>query len=114
MGVLCVCIYYCFKSVLENQGEQVVMCYQMYCLYLFGLEDGCCLNVYSKVFSMDDWLFLVGLVNMSNCFMVFDIECNLIIELQGDVVKQDEICVVIVFMCNCLLVEYLGVVFVDV
>jgi phosphatidylserine/phosphatidylglycerophosphate/cardiolipin synthase-like enzyme/uncharacterized membrane protein YdjX (TVP38/TMEM64 family) len=53
--------------------------YRMYCPHLPGLADGC-LNVHSKVFSVDDTLFCVGSANMSNRSMAFDTECNLVVE----------------------------------
>ena len=53
--------------------------YRMYCPHLPGLADGC-LNVHSKVFSVDDSLFCVGSANMSNRSMAFDTECNLAVE----------------------------------
>lgn len=109
MGALRARIHHRLKSALENQGEQAATRYQMYCPHLPGLEDGCCLNVHSKVFSMDDRLFSVGSANMSNRSMAFDTECNLTIELQGDAAKQDEIRAAIALMRNRLLAEHLGV-----
>lgn len=109
MGALRARIHHRLKSALENQSEQAATRYQMYCPHLPGLEDGCCLNVHSKVFSMDDRLFSVGSANMSNRSMAFDTECNLTIELQGDAAKQDEIRAAIALMRNRLLAEHLGV-----
>lgn len=64
--------------------------YRMYCPHLPGLGDGC-LNVHSKVFSVDDTLFCVGSANMSNRSMAFDTECNLAVEApagdEGDRVR---------------------------
>ncbi|MFL6714916.1 MAG: VTT domain-containing protein [Burkholderiaceae bacterium] len=53
--------------------------YRMLSPELPGLSEGC-LNVHSKVFSMDDALFCVGSANMSNRSMAFDTECNLALE----------------------------------
>jgi len=53
--------------------------YRMFCPVLPGLADGC-LNVHSKVFTVDDALFCVGSANMSNRSMAFDTECNLTLE----------------------------------
>ncbi|MDB5757211.1 MAG: hypothetical protein JWM30_500, partial [Burkholderia sp.] len=55
--------------------------YRMVCPHLPGLADGC-LNVHSKVFTVDDALFCVGSANMSNRSMAFDTECNLSVEAQ--------------------------------
>jgi phosphatidylserine/phosphatidylglycerophosphate/cardiolipin synthase-like enzyme/uncharacterized membrane protein YdjX (TVP38/TMEM64 family) len=54
--------------------------YRMYGPHLPGLADDGCLNVHSKVFSVDDILFCVGSANMSNRSMAFDTECNLVVE----------------------------------
>lgn len=53
--------------------------YRMVNPHLPGLADGC-LNVHSKVFTVDDELFCVGSANMSNRSMAFDTECNLTLE----------------------------------
>ncbi|BEV15867.1 VTT domain-containing protein [Herbaspirillum sp. DW155] len=109
MGALRARIHHRLKSALENQGRQADARYQMYCPHLPGLEDGCCLNVHSKVFAMDDRLFSVGSANMSNRSMAFDTECNLTVEVQGDAAKQAEIRSAIALMRNRLLAEHLGV-----
>ena len=57
--------------------------YRMFCPHLPGLADGC-LNVHSKVFTVDDELFCVGSANMSNRSMAFDTECNLTLEAPPD------------------------------
>lgn len=56
--------------------------YRMVCPHLPGLADGC-LNVHSKLFSVDDRLFSIGSANMSNRSMAYDTECNLTIEARG-------------------------------
>ena len=53
--------------------------YRMVSPHLPGLSDGC-LNVHSKVFTVDDELLCVGSANMSNRSMAFDTECNLTLE----------------------------------
>lgn len=53
--------------------------YGLYCPVLADLKQGC-LNVHSKVFAVDDRLFVVGSANLSNRSMVLDTECNLAIE----------------------------------
>ena len=71
-----------------------------------GLSAGC-LNVHSKVFSIDDDLFCVGSANMSNRSMAFDTECNLTLEAaageQGERVRA-----AIARMRGRLLGEHLG------
>jgi phosphatidylserine/phosphatidylglycerophosphate/cardiolipin synthase-like enzyme/uncharacterized membrane protein YdjX (TVP38/TMEM64 family) len=71
-----------------------------------GLSEGC-LNVHSKVFSIDDDLFCVGSANMSNRSMAFDTECNLTLEAaageQGEHVRA-----AIARMRGRLLGEHLG------
>jgi phosphatidylserine/phosphatidylglycerophosphate/cardiolipin synthase-like enzyme/uncharacterized membrane protein YdjX (TVP38/TMEM64 family) len=109
MGALRARIHHRLKSALENQGQPATARYQMYCPHLPGLEDGCCLNVHSKVFAMDDRLFSVGSANMSNRSMGFDTECNLTLEVQGDAAKQAELRAAIALMRNRLLAEHLGV-----
>lgn len=56
--------------------------YRMYSPYIPG-QDGHCLNVHSKVFSVDDRLFSVGSANLSSRSMALDTECNITIEAQG-------------------------------
>ncbi|ALU89355.1 phosphatidylserine/phosphatidylglycerophosphate/ cardiolipin synthase protein [Herbaspirillum rubrisubalbicans M1] len=109
MGALRARIHHRLKSALKNQGQPATARYQMYCPHLPGLEDGCCLNVHSKVFAMDDRLFSVGSANMSNRSMGFDTECNLTLEVQGDAAKQAELRAAIALMRNRLLAEHLGV-----
>jgi len=80
--------------------------YRMYGPHLPGLSDGC-LNVHSKVFSVDDVLFCVGSANMSNRSMVFDTECNLVVEagVGGD---RQRISAAIAQMRARLLAEHLA------
>jgi hypothetical protein len=88
MGALRARIHHRLKSALDDQGQEADARYQMYCPHLPGLEDGSCLNVHSKVFTMDDRLISVGSANMSNRSMAFDTECNLTIEVQGDAASR--------------------------
>ena len=80
--------------------------YRMYCPHLPGLADGC-LNVHSKVFSVDDELFCVGSANMSNRSMAFDTECNLTIEAQAGA-SGDRVRMAIARMRSRLLGEHLA------
>jgi phosphatidylserine/phosphatidylglycerophosphate/cardiolipin synthase-like enzyme/uncharacterized membrane protein YdjX (TVP38/TMEM64 family) len=82
--------------------------YRMYCPQLADEQDGC-LNVHSKVFSVDDRLFCVGSANMSNRSMAYDTECNLVIEAYGDEAQQERIRTAIAGMRNRLLAEHLDV-----
>jgi phosphatidylserine/phosphatidylglycerophosphate/cardiolipin synthase-like enzyme/uncharacterized membrane protein YdjX (TVP38/TMEM64 family) len=56
--------------------------YRMYCPHIPGLDDQC-LNVHSKVFSVDDALFSVGSANLSSRSMALDTECNISFEAKG-------------------------------
>ncbi len=76
MGALRARVHQRLKAA-DSDGQ-----YRMYCPHLPGLADGC-LNIHSKVFSVDDELFCVGSANMSNRSMAFDTECNLSIEAQA-------------------------------
>lgn len=81
--------------------------YRMFGPHLPGLGNGC-LNVHSKVFTVDDALLCVGSANMSNRSMAFDTECNLTIEAQpGE--AGDRIRAAIARMRARLLGEHLGV-----
>ena len=81
--------------------------YRMVCPHLPGLGDGC-LNVHSKVFTVDDELFCVGSANMSNRSMAFDTECNLTLEAPSGE-AGDRIRAAIAQMRARLLGEHLGV-----
>ncbi|MBK4734185.1 VTT domain-containing protein [Noviherbaspirillum pedocola] len=80
--------------------------YRMVCPHLPGLSEGC-LNVHSKVFSVDDRLFSVGSANMSNRSMAYDTECNLSIEARGE--RSEDLRGAIARMRNRLLAEHLDV-----
>ena len=100
MGALRARIHQRLKSA-DRSGQ-----YRMYSPQLPGLADGC-LNVHSKVFTVDDELFCVGSANMSNRSMAFDTECNLSVEAQpgeaGETVRAG-----IAHMRARLLGEHLG------
>jgi phospholipase D1/2 len=80
--------------------------YRLYCPHISGLKEGC-LNVHSKVFSVDDRLFSVGSANLSNRSMAFDTECNLTIEASGDPAQYRRISAAIAHMRSRLLAEHL-------
>lgn len=80
--------------------------YRMFCPQVPGLGDGC-LNVHSKVFTVDDELFCVGSANMSNRSMAFDTECNLTLEAQAGA-AGDRVRAAIARMRARLLGEHLG------
>ena len=100
MGALRARIHQRLK-VADSDGQ-----YRMYCPHLPGMADGC-LNVHSKVFSMDDELFCVGSANMSNRSMAFDTECNLSIEARAGE-AGDRVRTAIARMRSRLLGEHLG------
>lgn len=78
--------------------------YRMYCPQLPGLSEYECLNVHSKVFSVDDELLSIGSANLSSRSMALDTECNLTIEACGD----ERIRHAIARMRSRLLAEHLG------
>lgn len=80
--------------------------YRMYCPHIPGLNDQC-LNVHSKVFSVDDDLFSIGSANLSSRSMVLDTECNLTIEASGDACRKERIRNAIAAMRGRLLAEHL-------
>lgn len=79
--------------------------YRMYCAQLPGLKSTSCLNVHSKVFTVDDELLAVGSANLSNRSMALDTECKLVIEAHGE--RRDEIRAAIARMRSRLLAEHL-------
>ena len=100
MGVLRARVHARLKSS-DAKGR-----YRMYCPELPGLKGNSCLNVHSKIFSVDDKLFCIGSANLSNRSMVFDTECNLVIEAQGE--KRQELSRAINKLRNSLLAEHLA------
>lgn len=81
--------------------------YRLYWPYLPGLEEGC-LNVHSKVFTMDEKLLSIGSANLSSRSMAFDTECSLVLEARGDASEAARIAAAIAAMRNRLLAEHLG------
>lgn len=57
--------------------------YRMYCPDVPQLVTGC-LNLHSKVFTVDDDVLTIGSANLSNRSMGFDTECNLVVEAAGE------------------------------
>jgi phospholipase D1/2 len=82
--------------------------YRLYFPYLPDLHSGC-LNVHSKVFTMDDRLLSIGSANLSSRSMAADTECNLTIEACGDPARQQRIAAAIARMRARLLGEHLDV-----
>lgn len=78
-------------------------CYRMMCPHIPGLDDQC-LNVHSKVFTVDDALLTIGSANLSSRSMALDTECNLSIEANGDARLQAAIAA----MRHRLLAEHLA------
>jgi len=81
--------------------------YRMYCAELPGLNGDSCLNVHSKVFTVDDDILGVGSANLSNRSMALDTECKLVIEAHGS--RRDEIRGAIAHLRNRLMAEHLDV-----
>ncbi|MEN3293319.1 MAG: phospholipase [Burkholderiales bacterium] len=80
--------------------------YRLCCPHLPELSDGC-LNVHSKVFSVDDELFSVGSANLSSRSMAFDTECNIAIEAHGSEEEKIRMRRAIARLRNRLLAEHL-------
>jgi uncharacterized membrane protein YdjX (TVP38/TMEM64 family) len=80
--------------------------YRLYCPFIPELEQGC-LNVHSKVFSVDDELFSVGSANLSSRSMAFDTECNIVIEARGGEQEKIRMRRAIAGLRNRLLAEHL-------
>lgn len=76
MGVLRARVHRRLKA--EDRYQRYRLC----CPYLPDLASGC-LNVHSKVFSVDDAVLCVGSANLSTRSMAFDTECCLTIEAAG-------------------------------
>lgn len=78
--------------------------YRFYCPQIPDLHPKC-LNIHSKVMTIDDELLCVGSANLSNRSMSLDTECNLVIEARGDA----SIAAGIAHVRHRLLGEHLGV-----
>ncbi len=102
MGVLRARVHHRLKEA-DTFGR-----YRMYCPTLPGLKESSCLNVHSKVFTMDDDLISIGSANLSNRSMAFDTECNLVIEAGGDENRRSIIRAAIGRLRNRLLAEHLA------
>jgi phosphatidylserine/phosphatidylglycerophosphate/cardiolipin synthase-like enzyme/uncharacterized membrane protein YdjX (TVP38/TMEM64 family) len=100
MGVLRARLHRRLKSA-DRYGR-----YRLYCPHLPGLAQGC-LNVHSKVFSVDDELFSVGSANLSSRSMAFDTECNIAIEARGSEEQKARMRDAIASLRNRLLAEHL-------
>jgi phospholipase D1/2 len=101
MGVLRARVHRCLQAADKYNR------YGLYCPYIEGLKESC-LNVHSKVFSMDNDLFVIGSANLSNRSMAFDTECNLAIEASGSAEEKARIGGAIASMRNRLLAEHLA------
>jgi phospholipase D1/2 len=100
MGVLRARLHRRLKSA-DRYGR-----YRLCCPYLPELDQGC-LNVHSKVFSVDDEMFSVGSANLSSRSMAFDTECNIAIEARGSEEEKARMRDAIACLRNRLLAEHL-------
>jgi phospholipase D1/2 len=100
MGVLRARLHRRLKSA-DQYGR-----YRLCCPHLPDLNDAC-LNVHSKVFSVDDELFSVGSANLSSRSMAFDTECNIAIEAHGSEEEKTRMRNAIAHLRNRLLAEHL-------
>ncbi|HEX7634076.1 MAG TPA: VTT domain-containing protein [Noviherbaspirillum sp.] len=83
--------------------------YRMLCPQLTELNEQC-LNVHSKVFTVDDDLFCIGSANLSSRSMALDTECNITLEARGSQAQRQRIRAAISDLRNRLLAEHLGAV----
>ena len=79
--------------------------YRLYCPMLPWLDRReSCLNVHSKVLTVDDTLLMIGSSNLSDRSLGIDTECNLAIEAHGD----PRLCALVAGFRERLLAEHLG------
>src|SRR5690606_8573115 len=78
---------------------------RVYYPHIPGLDDGCCLDVHSKLMVVDDEVLRLGSANLCNRSMGVDTECDLILEARG----RPEVAAEIRRFRNRLLGEHLGV-----
>lgn len=92
-------------SAVDRHGR-----YRAYCPLLPELGEQC-LNVHSKVMTVDDELLTLGSANLSNRSMGLDTECNLVIEAaaQGDAASAQRVRAAVAGLRNRLLAEHLAV-----
>ncbi|HZM36243.1 MAG TPA: VTT domain-containing protein [Burkholderiales bacterium] len=69
-----------------------------------GLEDGCCLDVHSKLMIADDRILRIGSSNLSNRSMSMDTECDIVVEAR----ERQGIAAVIGAFRDRLVAEHLG------
>ena len=100
MGVLRARLY----RTLQSRDPQ--RRFRPYCPVI-SAEAGECLNVHSKVMTVDDELLTVGSANLSNRSMHLDTECNLAIEASAHGARAGEVRAAIAGLRNRLLAEHL-------
>lgn len=84
--------------------------FRAYCPQIPDLGEKC-LNVHSKVMTVDDELFTIGSANISNRSMGFDTECNLVVEAaaQDNPGAVERVRGAVALLRHRLLGEHLGV-----
>jgi phosphatidylserine/phosphatidylglycerophosphate/cardiolipin synthase-like enzyme/uncharacterized membrane protein YdjX (TVP38/TMEM64 family) len=107
MGVLRARLYRQLKACDPRQR------FRPYCPTLAD-DASQCLNVHSKVMTIDDELLTVGSANLSNRSMHLDTECNLALEAATQGEQADAVRAAIAGLRNRLLAEHLGVAIDDV
>lgn len=100
MGVLRARLYRKLKSCDPQQR------FRPYCP-VFPTDTDQCLNVHSKVMTIDDELLTVGSANLSNRSMHLDTECNLALEAATQGAQADAVRAAIAGLRNRLLAEHL-------
>lgn len=81
--------------------------YALMCPELPGPE-AICLNVHSKVFCVDERLFVIGSANLSNRSLACDTECSLCIEAHGTAADRERIALGLRQLRARLLAEHTG------
>jgi phosphatidylserine/phosphatidylglycerophosphate/cardiolipin synthase-like enzyme/uncharacterized membrane protein YdjX (TVP38/TMEM64 family) len=102
MGVLRARLYRTLKGCDPQQR------FRPYCP-VFATDAGQCLNVHSKVMTIDDELLTVGSANLSNRSMHLDTECNLALEAATQGEQAAAVRATIAGLRNRLLAEHLDV-----
>jgi phospholipase D1/2 len=79
--------------------------FYVYYPHIPGLDEGCCLDVHSKMMAVDDRMLRIGSANLCNRSMGMDTECDVLIESRG----QPPVAKVIIDFRDRLLAEHLGI-----
>jgi phosphatidylserine/phosphatidylglycerophosphate/cardiolipin synthase-like enzyme len=78
--------------------------FRVYYPHIPQLDEGCCLDIHSKLMIVDDAIVRIGSSNLASRSMAFDSECDLAIEARG----EERVASVIREFRERLLAEHLG------